>query len=51
MNESKPLEKERLILEKENIKEMNEGSVIKRKINHSITAIFGGRLEVRLFSA
>ena len=52
--ESQPLDtQERLILEKEkeNFNEMNEGSVTKQKLNHSMTAKVGGQAEVWRFSA
>jgi hypothetical protein len=42
---------ERLILEKENFNEMNEGSVTKQKLNHTLTAKVGGQAEVCRFSA
>jgi hypothetical protein len=45
---------ERLILEKKRkryLKKMNEGSVTKQKLNHSMSAKVGGRLEVCGFSA
>jgi len=44
---------ERLILESKenNFKKMNEGSVIKQKLNHSMTAKVGGQIEVCGFSA
>jgi hypothetical protein len=42
---------ERLILEKENFKEMNERSVTSQKINHSLIAKVGEQAEVCRFSA
>jgi hypothetical protein len=52
MNESKPLERATNTGKRKSyFKTMNEGSVIKQKINHSITAKIGGQAEVCRFFA
>jgi hypothetical protein len=51
MSESEPLESELLILEKEKVRTMNEGSVTKQKMKRLITALPGGQIEVCGFSA